>query len=160
MIEITDQQIREAYAKASPEIIDVATAEKTAHYINELTDTYHVPKELKSVVAEEILFLLLKLVTETEVPERLNIRIGIEVNSAKSLVEHFVRWTEGRHTVAEVAPTTGEPRPLTREELMQKLTPRRTMVADVASVQHQKEAAPQAAPSRGYDEYTKNGGGV
>jgi len=47
----------------------------------------------------------------------------------------------------------GEPRPLTREELMQKLSPRRTMVQDVASAQHPTASQPTSAPAQGYEAY-------
>ena len=154
MIEITDQQIQEAYAQAPAKIIDIATAERTALFIDELTDAYHIQKELKSVVAEEILFLLLKLVGEPEVPERLSIRIGIGLADAQSLINQFTTWLEGRPLLAPDTTTVAtEPRPLTREELMQKLSPRRTMVQDVASVQHPTASQPTSAPAQGYEAY-------
>lgn len=52
----------------------------------------------------------------------------------------------------------GEARPLTREELMQKLSPRRTMVADVASVQHPPVSQPAGTPAQGYEAYQNTKG--
>lgn len=52
----------------------------------------------------------------------------------------------------------GEPRPLTREELMQKLSPRRTMVEDVASVQHPQPSQTPSTPVRGYEAYQNSKG--
>ncbi len=51
-----------------------------------------------------------------------------------------------------------EARPLTREELMQKLSPRRTMVEDVASVQHPQPSQTPSTPVRGYEAYQNSKG--
>ncbi len=58
----------------------------------------------------------------------------LDVNN--KLVGDATALTSPAPQTQQSQPMESEARPLTREELMQKLSPRRTMVEDVASVQH------------------------
>lgn len=168
MREITDIEIQRAYEKAPREVQDLICAETTAIIIDRLTDNHHVGKESRSIVAEEILFIFIKLTTEAESAERLSERIGIPLQASQQLLRNFMMSTTGeipggtvppapKETREELtlrpagapprvppppaptpAPAGGE-RPLTREEVLRAITPKRTMATDIESVRKERE---------------------
>jgi hypothetical protein len=173
--------------KQNPEIVKLVSQESFDETLAGILDVEGVDPALLPVIKNEVLVILAFYAPIGELASNIAETTGIQLERAEDIavmVETLLLsdilndlyafeylWNEELKktekpgdltTPAQIQQNqlTGEPRPLTREELMQKLTPRRTMVADVASVQHQKETMPQSTPPRGYDAYTKNGGEV
>ena len=149
----------ERYNKASEEVRTLIDSDKIPRLSREILNGGEESNKEAAVLTIAISNYILGVITQEELLKVTNFTEEDSVSLIKK-IELLQENLLEKPSTSQQPTTIAEPRPLTREELMQKLTPRRTMVADVASVQHQKEAAPQAAPSRGYDEYTKNGGGV
>jgi hypothetical protein len=173
--------------KQYPVIVNILSKASFDTTLVNILETEEVDRALLPVIKNEVLVILAFYAPLSDLGKNITETTGIPLEKAESislLVETLLLseisndlyafeylWAEELKKMEQTknlnsAPQvqqnqlTGEPRPLTREELMQKLTPRRTMVADVASVQHQKGTMPQSTPPRGYDAYTKNGGGV
>lgn len=102
-----------------------------------------------SIESSENIAILIEALLLTDVIDTLNAyeqQLRIEV--AKEMNKNEIKSTSKENML------NSEARPLTREELMQRLTPRRTMADDVAISQHNPPQTPVPKPqAQGYEAY-------
>lgn len=133
-----------------------------------ISERFHFDENTKHIFIDVIGDAILGLFPKENIEKQLIEQIHLPESSAKGIVNELGNFiarittqkSEKNTTILTTPPPqvqqnqlAGEPRPLTREELMQKLSPRRTMIQDVASVQHPTASQPTSAPAQGYEAY-------
>lgn len=166
--------------KQYPDVAKILSQESFDETLANILEVEEIELTLLPIVKNEVLVILTFYAPLSELGKNIAETTGISLEKAENVslltetllfpeilndlyaFEHF--WNEELKKTEQTknldsAPQihqnqlAGEPRPLTREELMQKLSPRRTMVQDVASVQRPTASQPASAPAQGYEAY-------
>lgn len=176
-MEITQEQaeglLRERI-KQYPDIVRVLSQKSFDATLADILETEEIDGTFFSVVKNEVLVILAFYAPLSELGKNIAETTGISLEKAEGislLVETLLLseilnelsafeylWNEEFKKTEQAknpdsAPQiqqnqlAGEPRPLTREELMQKFTPRRTMVGDVSALPDTS----RNTPTQGYE---------
>lgn len=111
MRNITDNEVQTAVAQARSNILDIAYAFETAEFMDKLTDTHGVRKSSKSIVAEEIFFLMLRITKVSEGIERLVERTHITPETASKIIQAFGEMFKGTIPTETASPQVATPAP-------------------------------------------------
>lgn len=166
--------------KQYPDIVKILSQKSFDETLTNILEVEEIDVAFLPVIKNEVLVILAFYAPLSELGKNIAETTGISLEKAESislLVETLLlseilndlyafeyywneelKKTERTKSLASAPQIqqnqlAGEPRPLTREELMQKLSPRRTMIQDVASVQHPTASQPTSAPAQGYEAY-------
>ncbi len=164
----TKDQRLERYRKSPEAIKELYASEQTQMIMEHIIDTYKLEDKLEvvDIVGDIILGFYNKadlralLIQELQLPEVTAQQIAADLSGLLSLIQNGTvvgsvpqpihEAPDLRPQTLQTAPVTrqavGDPglgqRPLTREEVMQALSPKRTMSEDIATLQQNTPKAP------------------
>lgn len=124
-MKFTDTDLSETYDKATEHTKDVIFAVETAKLVDAVTDQHGIPKEKKSVVAEELLYVLLGLTTKEDMVLRLNTTLSLPEGVSMELVTSLTEQLFGSGVNVPVAQTPatsiGDTVPKANRDIREKL---------------------------------------